>query len=86
MALQMSPVDAHSENQPQCYCQPAALLPEVTAVSSSQVEPLQCQLLECSSAEQVPLPAVSFYLYFLLEECHVNIFIIQSIVFVTRVM
>ena len=53
----MSPVDAHSENQPTCYYQPA-VLPEAAAGTSSQVEPFQCQLFG-SSTEQVPLPTVS---------------------------
>lgn len=65
MALQMSPVDAHSENQPPCYYKPAVKLPEAAAGTSSQVEPFQCQLLECSSVEQVPLPTVSFCVTFL---------------------
>ena len=45
MALQMSPVDAHSENQPPCYYQPAVLLPEAAAgTSSHQVQPFQVLL------------------------------------------
>lgn len=60
MALQMSPVDAHSENQPLCHRQSAALLPDSAAELSSGLEPPQCQLLECFGVEQVPLPTVSY--------------------------
>ena len=60
MSLQMSPVNAHSENQPPFYYQPAGLLPEAAAgTSSHKVEPFLCQHLECSSTEQVPLPTKS---------------------------
>ena len=39
------PVNAHSENQPPCYHQPAVLLPEAAAgPSSHQVEPFQVLL------------------------------------------
>ena len=72
MSLQMSPVNAHSENQPPFYYQPAVLLPEAAArTSSHQVEPFLCQHLECSSTEQVPLPTLSLVQH----ECHYQYFL-----------
>jgi hypothetical protein len=59
MALRMSPVDAHQPDcQPQTCLQSTSLQIEA-ADSSSQVELSQCQLLDLSSAEQVPLSTVS---------------------------
>lgn len=65
MALQMSPVDAHPENQPLCNFQPESGAASAI-LSSNKVELSQCQLLtmECSSSEQVPLPMVSLKSYF----------------------
>ena len=73
MALQMSPVAAHPENQPPCDYQPAVLLPEAAAETSShQVGPFQCQHLECSSTEQMSFPPVSIVQH----DCHYQYFIL----------
>ncbi len=63
MALQMSPVDAHQpDHQPKTHFQSTPLQIDA-AESSSQVELSQCQLLDFSSTEQVPLSAVSGFFY-----------------------
>jgi hypothetical protein len=70
MALQMSPVDAHPENQPLCNFQPEAGAASAI-LSSGQVELPQCQLtMECSSSEQVPLPIVSLEFDFNIFQQH----------------
>jgi len=63
MALQMSPVDAHSSVNLVDELLPALQASTTTTINiagmSSQAELPQCQLTECSSAEQqVPLPIV----------------------------
>lgn len=58
MALQMSPVDAHHQDQPHCHYQPTKLQIE-SAGLNGLVELSQCQLLDCSPIEQVPLSTVS---------------------------
>lgn len=57
MALQMSPVDAHSSVN--LVDEPLSRVVTPPSGTSSRAELPQCQLLECSSAEQVPLPLVS---------------------------
>jgi len=58
MALQMSPVDAHHQDQPHCHYQPTRLQIE-SAGANSRVELSQCQRLDCSPIEQVPLSTVT---------------------------